>query len=666
MLIKSLSYKNFRQFKGENTIEFSCDKENNVTIILGNNTFGKTTLLQMFNWCLYNKVMFRPEDNPDMLLNLDVAENMYNNDMEEVVVKILLEHQNLEYTISRRQKYKMINGKLTHFDSNLKISFKDKASGKTDFVEEKNDIMTAVINKIMPEELSGYFLFDTERVQNVAERKDLSSAVKGLLGLNAISNARKHLGKEESKSTVIGKFWADLEKNSVSDRAKNYLDTVHRMEDKIIEGEKTQEEAKEQIEKYEQIKKRLEDKIKSLEDATKLQQEKEKLEKYIASDKVELEEEYKEYEKKFSDGFVFFMAQPLYKQAIEVLENADIDDKGIKDITADSIREIIANGRCICGTPIKEGNQAYLHLLEQIKFVPPESIGTTLSNFKKEIHMYNRQNVEDRYFLAIQNQLGKITKLKQRIDEWESRVKEIEKEIEGKEDARKYQIELNETKEKIKSLQEKIVRCSDMIGECRGQKEHYLKLYNAISAKSEKNREIKRYLAYAKKIRDWFDEYYNKEEGEIRERLEEKVNKIFNRMYHGERVLKIDERYKTTLYAKAEGSDKLLISGESEGLIRVKNFAFIAGLVELAKEKTVKIGDKEIEGEAYPLILDAPFSNADEIHIKNIARELPDVAEQVIMFVMEKDWKYAKEVIMDKVAKCYTLEKHSDTYSTIK
>ena len=45
MLIKSLRYKNFRQFKGENQIAFSCDPQKNVTIILGDNTFGKTTLL---------------------------------------------------------------------------------------------------------------------------------------------------------------------------------------------------------------------------------------------------------------------------------------------------------------------------------------------------------------------------------------------------------------------------------------------------------------------------------------------------------------------------------------------------------------------------------------------------------------------------------------------
>ena len=41
------------------------------------------------------------------------------------------------------------------------------------------------------------------------------------------------------------------------------------------------------------------------------------------------------------------------------------------------------------------------------------------------------------------------------------------------------------------------------------------------------------------------------------------------------------------------------------------------------------------------------------------------VAEQVIMFVMKKDWRYAEKVILDRVNKMYTLEKHSDTYSTI-
>lgn len=49
---------NFRQFRGTTKLEFSCDSERNVTIILGDNTYGKTTLLQAFNWCFYGKADF--------------------------------------------------------------------------------------------------------------------------------------------------------------------------------------------------------------------------------------------------------------------------------------------------------------------------------------------------------------------------------------------------------------------------------------------------------------------------------------------------------------------------------------------------------------------------------------------------------------------------------
>ena len=56
MLIEYLKMANFRQFKDETIINFSCDTERNVTVILGNNTCGKTTLLQAFNWCFFNKV----------------------------------------------------------------------------------------------------------------------------------------------------------------------------------------------------------------------------------------------------------------------------------------------------------------------------------------------------------------------------------------------------------------------------------------------------------------------------------------------------------------------------------------------------------------------------------------------------------------------------------
>lgn len=662
MLIKSLRYKNFRQFKGENCISFSCDPEKNVTIILGDNTFGKTTLLQMFNWCFYDKAIFN--DNPDFLLNLELSSKMYNGDNPvEVLIEIVLQHEGRDYTITRKQDYLKINGKVIHKESQLKVSFKDIETGKTSYIEKDKD-MKSVINLILPEDLSGYFFFDTERVQNVAERKDLSASVKGLLGLTVLDNALKHLGKEESKTTVIGSFYEDLKKNDDS-KATEALAEIQAAEETRAYQQKIKDDAEGEIDNYERRREVLEGKIRNLQATTDLQKKKDQLTRNIKSEKEALEKVYSEFPILFGDDAVWFFAQPLYRQALEFLEQAKVDDKGISDVTANTIRELIKNGRCLCGAEVHEGNEAYIHLMEQIKFVPPESIGTTIKNFKKDIAQYDKINSNDRFYQTIQSRIADILRYKNRIQEWEEEIADIEKEIEGKEDAKKYQIELNDVKTRLKEKTKTKEQAIGKVAEAESRKERFKKIYDTLIAKSDKGREIRRYLAYAEKIQEWIQGYYQREESKIRSELQEHVNVIFQRMYHGERELEINEKYQTVLYSIIPETNQKVISGESEGLIRVKNFAFIAGLVDLAKDKALKVGENKLESEPYPLILDAPFSNADEEHIKNISRELPMVAEQVIMFVMKKDWRYAETVILDRVNQMYTLEKHSDTYSTI-
>ena len=76
MLIKSITLHNFRQFKGKQKLEFSSASDKNVTVLLGDNTFGKTTILQSFNWCLYGVADFPKDSNPEFLLNLEVANEL--------------------------------------------------------------------------------------------------------------------------------------------------------------------------------------------------------------------------------------------------------------------------------------------------------------------------------------------------------------------------------------------------------------------------------------------------------------------------------------------------------------------------------------------------------------------------------------------------------------
>ena len=55
MLLKKLTLTNFRPFKGDHVIEFSTDKEKNITLVMAENGAGKTTLAQAFQWVLYSK-----------------------------------------------------------------------------------------------------------------------------------------------------------------------------------------------------------------------------------------------------------------------------------------------------------------------------------------------------------------------------------------------------------------------------------------------------------------------------------------------------------------------------------------------------------------------------------------------------------------------------------
>lgn len=171
---------------------------------------------------------------------------------------------------------------------------------------------------------------------------------------------------------------------------------------------------------------------------------------------------------------------------------------------------------------------------------------------------------------------------------------------------------------------------------------------------NQKNEKISANIDYAQAVYEWVSEAYRSREGSVRKKLEEKVNSNFARMYHGTRTIMIDDRYRVKYLD--------VTTEESDGLKAVKSFAFVAGLVDLAKEALTseKSQEANIGPQYYPLVMDAPFSNVDETHIRNISQILPASAEQVIIAVMQKDWEPAAEIMAPVVGKSYHIEKDHD------
>ena len=72
--------------------------------------------------------------------------------------------------------------------------------------------------------------------------------------------------------------------------------------------------------------------------------------------------------------------------------------------------------------------------------------------------------------------------------------------------------------------------------------------------------------------------------------------------------------------------------------------------MKLLKEKMNEdqdILDGEEIDDTYPLVMDAPFSNTDEEHIRNVCLTLPEYCNQLIMVMIRKDYKIAKDKIFE-------------------
>lgn len=107
MKIKSIKLHNFMRYKGDNELHFSTDDQKNVTVVLGDNTFGKTTLAQAFRWGLYeslNDTSYTKKKDL-VLLNNEVAAELSCSRMRDVYVEIVIVNDDEEIKFVRKANF---------------------------------------------------------------------------------------------------------------------------------------------------------------------------------------------------------------------------------------------------------------------------------------------------------------------------------------------------------------------------------------------------------------------------------------------------------------------------------------------------------------------------------------------------------------------------------
>lgn len=663
MRLQSIELTNFRQFKDEK-IQFAIDKNQNVTLIMGDNGSGKTSLAQAFFWCFYGTNSFQDK----ILLNRFVANNMIPNQKEMVCVRVYLEHKQEEYCVVRQQEYtKQYNDSLKPQNSILAISKKDKngnrtwlGTGKTESL--KNIELTNTINDIMPQDLSKYFFFDGEKIETLS--KEISSgrksnnfveAVNSLTGLKATRNALNHLNPK-LKGSVIGK----LEDEYIGGSDKRIAELTEEIKKLKSEWQRADDDinsADESIKSNDLYIEELENKIKTYAEAANLQRTKtirqnelkeHKWRKYQSLSRI--------YDNLNRDNlFDRFICEWPVKEALVILSNSDVSGKDIPKLHGDTIKYLLKQKQCICGTILEENSKEWEVLENLINYLPPESISTSIGNFIKRM----KDKYQEKVYLLndARSDFASILTLDEQISQCLEEIDEIDKKLNGKDVGREVN-KLNELISKTKintaqlrnnksALEKRIGGFSVSIQSKETERDN-------LAKKSSQNASIALAKKYAEALYDKFNVEYKAKEIKTKANLQAYINENFKKFFNGSITLQIDDNYAV----KVSVNDKFnsLETSTAQGIAVI--FAFLAAIIRIAKENSAN--------ETYPVVMDAPLSTLDNQRIKIVCDTLPQIADQVIIFIKDTDGKVAEQYFGNAIGRRLTFDKISDYLTEIK
>lgn len=647
MLLKKMTLTNFRPFKGDHEIIFSTDTEKNVTLVMAENGAGKTTLAQAFQWALYSKTEgFKNKS----VLNSIVEKEMMLNSEANVIAKLELEHNNIDYTIVRKQTYKKdINGIVKSDNPVLEIYIKQE-DGQTIVNNPLKNVST--ISNILPESLSKYFFFDGERIEKMAgevnsgKSDEFKSAVQNILGLTALTKAIDHLNPN-NKNSVIGRYNSQMDAAG-DQKTRELRDTIYSSNDKIEANNQRIDKIDEEIIYYQSEIEKAKSEILSYADAEKMQQELNRLNANLRQENQTKNNSISLLMSNFTKQTYSYFSRHLIQESLIELKNTDNIDKGIPSVRAETIKFLMNRKKCLCGNDLSDPtSSAVQELTDLLKYIPPQSLGTAISNFQNKSNSTIKQG--NNFYSNIEAQLSAIRASSNKIDELEKNIGDIDSSILKSSntkvsDLKNRQINMEKTLKDLNNEKNQLTSQNLYLDDKKREAEAEI---SRLQLKIEKNKAIEEQIIYAREAYNKFKSTYDYQESATREKLEDQINALFKQIYAGGMTINIDDRYKITSYVnELEENSSNLDSNTAKSYSII--FAFIVGVISLAKQK-VKEKSSDIVTDEYPLVMDAPLSSFDQRRIKNICEVIPGIARQVIIFIKDSDGNIAKREMSSKI-----------------
>lgn len=685
MKFVSITLNNFMRYKGENELLFSCDAEKNVTVVLGNNTFGKTTLAQAFRWGLFGRDELNTTNyvkkKDIVLLNNEVIADMGPTTKQSVSVEIVVEEGSTQWKFTRtayfRRKYASTADLSIIPDGDPKLTmivYEDGVPGPVindngvnpgqGGKQYKEGCVQDAINNMLPRKLSTYFFFDGERWNdNKTKRSEIKDSIDTILGVTGLLEVKRHI-KDGPGPTVLKTLRGKIKGSG--DEYERIQGEIHALDERIEKNEanivKEEDTAARTARERDRLFHELNDKRKDEDERKKY----EDLQRDIVQFTTSRDGYYRDFVMTFSASAARFFAAGCLPEISSILERVDLEGKNIPGVTTDTVDFLISQGHCLCGEPLEEGSRAYQELMSLRKVIPPEVIGGAAGAFQAQLDGW----AEDTRTLldSLTNKAAEFDSVDDLIAEKQLELEALERKMDRQANVKALRSQYNTMAALYTTTQKKVSDLKARVDVDKEARDGKIKTLDVLAQQDEANRAVNRAIAYAEAIYELADRQAQRKQEGVFEELNAIIAENFEKMFNdGEKYAKLEDDYRVHVYYHSVGDTKdyeetNLSNGEATAI----NFVYIVSVLELARRRAQKEQEEDGGGGIInlPLVLDGPFSSLSNENTNLIARKLPEFAEQVIIFMLDKDWEASGLDAYTLPKYCYRVNKEEKSNSS--
>jgi DNA sulfur modification protein DndD len=655
MKLLSLWMTNFMPYKGEHKIDFPAEPNLNVMVVFGDNMRGKTSLLNALRWGFYGRAYGRHlhEIPAHKLLNSEAASEG-DFTME---VRVRYEADGHQYDLRRR----MTRKDHVALPSRQEDMLVDCSLQKDSIIVAGNQVETE-INRYAPEQVSRFFLFDGELleeyetllIEGSEQGQKIKEAIEQVLGVPTLIN-----GRTEAATLLKGAMKQSTKDLQQMQGVTQQAERQGSLQDKEAAQERDLEKLRSRLKDTKVEREGLDDELSQVEAVFRAKTRDEELAKRQAEitgrqDEISLER------MSLAKGAWLEIIQPKLKtkrdQLIDEQErnSKETKEKDRLDSKIEDVAKLLSESECpTCGQAMaperrarieaqmaeikakaraietdKEGMERVYADMRDISKLTASGAGATLRQLSKEerklsIELTKIDNEREKIDEQIRGYDTEAIASRRRLrDSLMRQEGAVEREIiDAEKDLKKTRDELAMVSRMIANLpQARARRSTAKVTMCQA-------LERVFSGSVER-------------LRD-----------DLRRKVEAKATEAFTRLttqkkYSG---LSINENYGLTIIDE-NGSPVGLRSAGAEQIVAL---SLIDGLARTGRA-------------AGPVVMDTPFGRLDPKHRGNILAYLPNTAGQLILLVHEGELRREDlSPVAARIGKSYSIREISPRHSKI-